>query len=182
MKNKGCLVGISVFLVIIISCIAFGGLMLSQRNHAVGLEEQISAQHVANKSTYDNMWKKFKEVAQVTDKQAEHFKEVYTEMITGRYQDGDTLMKMVTESNPQLSPEVYTQLQREISAGRDTFDKSQKRIADLIREYNTYIRRNFIMAAITGRTPMDANDFVVTSERTSEAFDTGKDDQVNLFD
>lgn len=181
--KKGTIIGLGVIGIIILAICLFVGTMFSQRNRAVELEEQINSQLVANKSEYDNMWKKFKELAQVTDQQAEHFKEVYTDMITGRYEgDENNLMKMIKEDNPQLSSEVYTQLQREISAGRNTFNNNQKKISDLIREYNTYVRKHFIMAGITGREPMDANQFIVTSDRTDGAFNSGQDEQVNLFD
>lgn len=180
--KKSNIITLSIFGTFILVMLLFTMTMFSQRNRAVELEELINAQLTSNKSEYDNMWKKFKELAQVTDQQAEHFKDVYTDMIIGRYDDGDTLMKMVQESNPQLSSEVYTQLQREISAGRNTFNNSQKKISDLVREYNTYVRKHFIMSGITGRSVMDSNKFIVTSERTDDAFNSGKDSQVNIFD
>jgi len=36
------------------------------------------------------------------------------------------------------------------------------------------------MAAITGRTKYDANDYIVTSDKTAKAFSEGKDDVINL--
>lgn len=179
--KKGWLIGLGVvgfgFVIVVISLLS----VWSHRNTAVALEEQIKAQHVANKSNYDNMWKSFKEAAQVTDKQADQFKDVYNDMIAGRYQgDDQVLFKMIQEQNPSLGTEVYTQLQNLIIAGRKEFDNNQKKIADIIREYNTYIRKHIIMNAIFNFKALDANDYIVTSERTEKAFDSGKDDSINL--
>lgn len=120
------------------------GILWRHRNTAVALEERIDAQYVANQSNYDNMWKKFVEMTQVTEIQAEQFKDVYMDLISGRYENNQVLFKMVQEQNPQLDTNVYAQLQREISAGRSTFDNNQKKITDMVREYNTYIRKHFI--------------------------------------
>lgn len=155
--------------------------LIGARNTAVSLDEQVKAQHTANKSNYDNMWKSFVEATQVTEKQATQFKDVYDGMINGRYEnDEDLLFKMVQEQNPQLSQEVYTQLQNLIISGRKDFDNNQKRVTDVIREYNTYIRKHFIMNAVFQFPVLDANDFIVTSERTTDAFESNQDDVIDL--
>lgn len=77
MRNKsgifvvGCLgfIGLLVLIAIITAAVVWG-----QRGTAIALDEQIKSQHVANKSNYDNMWKRFKEMAQVTDMQADDIK------------------------------------------------------------------------------------------------------------
>ena len=57
-----------------------------QRTTAVKLENRIKGQYLANQSEYDNMWKKFVEIAQVTEMQAEHFKDVYTDLIADKFE------------------------------------------------------------------------------------------------
>lgn len=155
--------------------------VISARGTAVSLEEQVKAQHTSNKSNYDNMWKSFQEAAQVTDKQAKQFKEVYDGMIAGRYQnDSEVLFKMIQEQNPQLNQDVYTNLQNLIISGRKEFDNNQKKIADVIREYNTYIRKHFIMNAIFRFPTLDSEDYIVTSERTDNAYETNQDEAIDL--
>ena len=60
-------------------------------------------------------------------------------------------------------------------------DNNQKKITDLIREYNSYVRKHVITSTIFNKKTMDSKDFIVTSERTSEAFNTGKDDKINIM-
>lgn len=178
--KKGTIITLSIIAVFILTIIVSAATILSHRNTIVSLEERVNAQYVSNQSNYDNMWKKFKEMTQVTDIQAEQIKDVYTGIISGRYEDPNLLFKMVQEQNPHLDTNVYTQLQREISAGRSQFDNNQKQIADIVREYNTYVRVHFITSAIIGAEQMDANKFIVTSEQTQNAFTENKDDVIDL--
>lgn len=165
--------------VIVVVIITLGLVTWNQRNHAFRLENRVKAQYAANQSEYDNMWKKFKEITQVTDLQAEQFKSVYTDLISGRYEDSNLLFKSVQEQNPQLDTSVYTQLQREISAGRNTFNNSQKQILDIVREYNDYVGTRPLMMLL-GKATLNENDYIVTSAKTQDAFNSKKDDEIKL--
>lgn len=173
--NKGLKIGLGVIIGILLIVGIPTMSLWSHRNVAISLEEQIEAQETANKSDYDTMWKKFKEETQVTELQAEQIKDVYNDLIQGRNQDTDLLFKVVKEDNPKLDTAVYTKLQKDISSSRDNFSNNQKKIADKIREYNTYIEKKPFMKMITGRQKKDANDYIVTSEKTEDAFSTNKD-------
>lgn len=174
--------GISIILMVLLIIFGIGGINLwNHRNKAVDLEERIEAQYTSNKSNYDAMWKSFKEMTQVTELQANQFKELYTDLISGRYENTDLLFQAVQEQNPQLDTAVYTELQREISNGRKTFDNNQSKVVDIIREYNSYIKKHPIMKAITGREVKDSNEYIVTSERTDNAFNDKKDEKINLL-
>lgn len=179
MKKMGAII-LGVFSILIIICLILGGTLLSHRNTAVSLEERIESQYIANQSNYDSMWKTLKEMTQVTELQANQFKDLYYGLIQGRYQDENLLFKSIQEQNPNLDTNVYKEIQREISANRKTFDNNQKQIADIIREYNTYIKKHFIMASITNRQPKNAKDYIVTSDRTEKAFESGKDYEIKL--
>ncbi|AEO93404.1 virion structural protein [Bacillus phage G] len=180
--GKKIAVGVGAILVFFIIVAAIGSTTLwSQRGKVVKLENKIEARYNFNKSDYDKMWKTFVETAKVTELQAEQFKDVYTELISGRYEDTDLLFKMVQESNPQLGTEVYTNLQRQIAADRSTFNNNQKAILDIINQYNNYIEHDaIIIAFITNRKPIDSSKYIITSERTEKAFESGKDEVIDL--
>ncbi|WP_207731546.1 hypothetical protein [Clostridium botulinum] len=176
MKKTISFILLSVFIIILI----FGGTILSHRSHMVALEERVNAQYSDNKSSYDNMWKKFKEATQITDIQAEKMKDVYKDIITGRYNDTKLLFKAVKEDNPKLDQSTFTNLQNEIMSSRNAFNNNQKQMSDIIREYNTYVRKNFITATLLNYRTKDMKDFITTSEKTEKAFDTKKDDEIKL--
>lgn len=170
-----------IIMIVIAVIVLFGGSQTwSHHVKAKKLENRINAQLTANKSNYDNMWKSFKEVAQVTDLQAKQMKEVYTALIEGRNQDQNLLFKMVQEDNPQMSTEVYTKLQNQIIAGRKEFDNNQKQISDMVREYNDALVSYPFMTFITGKQPKNGDQYTIRSERTDGAFSTGQDDEVDL--
>lgn len=175
----GCLGFIGIFFIIVLIS---AGVIWSHRNTAVALDEQIKAQYLSNQSNYDNMWKRFKEMAQVTDMQADDVKKVYGDIISSRYNDSSLLFQMVQEQNPQMNSSLYTKLQNEISAGRTEFDRNQTKILDQIREYNTFIRKHVVMNAIFHFKELDGSKYMVTSGRTDNAFETGKDDEIKLRD
>lgn len=175
----GCL---GVFLIMVLIAVIFVFGIFNFRSTVVSLENRIDAQYTANQSNYDNMWKKFKEMTQVTDIQADQFKEVYTDLISGRYEDPDLLFKMVSEQNPSLGTEVYTTLQLEIASGRTVFDNNQAKIVDMVREYNTYINTGlgYFYNFIFNYEQIDTDKFIVTSELTQKTFDSGKSDELQL--
>lgn len=143
---------------------------------AMSMSDRIEAKLDSNMSNYDNMWKTFLEMTQVTEKQAEQFKEVYQGLIDSRYDDPEVLFKLVQEQNPQLGTEVYTQLQQRIESGRKEFSNSQSQLADIIREYNSYIRKRFLMRAFTGLDFKNADEYMVLSSKTLDAFENGADE------
>lgn len=150
------------------------------RNVAVDLEEQINAQYNVNQSNYDNMWKRFKEITQISDIQAEKFKYVYQGLIEGRYKDEKLIFKSIQENNPQLDTKLYSDLQREVAASRREFANDQQKEIDVIREYNTYIRKYPIMTYITHREKIDETKYYITSNKTQDAFKNKKDDAIDL--
>ncbi len=170
-----------IVLIVVLSVFLISGCnLLSNRSTMISLEERLNTQYIANKSSYDNMWKKFREMTQVTDIQANNMKEVYKDIIIGRYNDPKLLSKAVLENNPQLDQKVFTNLQSEIAASRNAFNNNQKQMNDIIREYNSFVKQKFITAAIFGFKTKDPKEFTVTSERTEKAFNTKLDDEIKL--
>lgn len=184
--KKGMMISGVVVAIILGIGVMMGVSLLNQRSTVIVLEESINAQLKANESNYDSMVKKAKEMAQVTDMYAEDFEKIYKGLVEGRYSGEEnqkqlnSLFKVVHESNPNLDSTVYTTLQREMNANRTVFDKKQELMVDKIKEYNTYIRKHFIMASILNKQPKNADGFIVTSEGTKDAFKKGTADEINL--
>lgn len=73
-KTIGILIGLGVFVFFCLgSCVS----ALSWRNDSVGHENSIEAQYKDNQNTYDSMWKRIKEVAQVPQMYAADLKKLY---------------------------------------------------------------------------------------------------------
>ena len=174
----------------IVSLIVGGGLLLiglivtlmyfSYNSTEVELRKQAEAQRGKVEGTYDVMWKTITQQASVSEQYKDAFKEIYPELIEGRYSQGDgSLMKWIQESNPTFDTSLYKKLMQTIEVQRLSFAKSQERMLDIIREHetlcNTYPSKWFV----SNKTPIEYK--VVSSTRSKITMETGIDDEVELF-
>lgn len=153
---------------------------LVYNNKEVGLRKQVEAQRGKVEANYDAMWKIISQQAQVSDKYREAFREIYPDLISGRYSQGDgSLMKWIQEQNPEFSPELYKTLMETIEVQRISFTKDQARMLDLIREHETLINTYPGVWFISNKTPIEYT--VISSTRSKTTMETGIDDDINLF-
>lgn len=178
-KKKYLKFGIIIFAVILVTGLI--GKFIGLYNTEIALRNQIIAKQTDNQSSFDNMWKKIKQAANVSDKYKDGFKEVLEAYTTGR-QDASSqmLMKWGNEAVPNLDSSVYKQINNIIVASRDDFTANQRELIDLNREHDILLDTfpNNICFKIMGIKKIDIK--VVTSTKTDEAFETRKDDDIEL--
>lgn len=155
---------------------------ISVSNNEIDLRAQFMAQVDANKVTYDKVWKTVSQKAQITDKYKDDFKDVYVSMMNERYEGetkGSPMFKWVQEHNPQLSASIYTDLMDAVESNRAEFLRVQKRLIDIKREHQI-LRQKFPSSIIVGSRPELVLE-LVTSAKTKKAFETGEENDVDLF-
>lgn len=152
---------------------------ISVSNGEVRLRNRIEAQQKACEAYYDKLWKVLQQKAGVTDQYKDGFKAIYTELVSGRYQDQNLLFKFVTESNPTFDPSLYKDLMASIEGERNGFLMEQKRLIDMDREHKT-MRAVFPGSLFIGSRP-DVPITVVTSDKTDAVFQVGKENDIDLF-
>lgn len=158
------------------------GLFVSYGNKEVALRTQFEAQQKANTVIYDKVWKVIQQKAGVSDQYADKFKEIYTEIMDARYGSGDgTLMKWIQESNPQFDAGLYKDLSLAIESNRSEFSRVQQKLIDYKREHDNLrlMVPSSIFLGLKGVKELELK--LVTSSKTERAFETGKDDDVELF-
>lgn len=168
----------------------FGGLLLvvlliygvSVSNGEARLRNQLKAKQTDNNSEYDNLWKKISQSAQVTDAQ----KQALVDIIVGNSkaragQGGGSLATMVHEAVPNVDTKTFENLQNIITGSRDSWTFRQKELLDLKREHDNMLSTfpSSMILGFLGREPIDVT--IVTSGRTKDAFKTGADDDVDVF-
>lgn len=164
----------------VLTLVVLTGLMyVSYSNTEVKLRNTIEAQQQACEAYYDKLWKVLQQKAGVTDQYKGAFKEIYSDLISGRYQDKDLLFKFVVESNPQFDASLYKDLMASIEAERNGFLMEQRRLIDLDREHRT-LRQTIPGSWFVGGRP-DMKITVVTSERTEAVFTSGQENDIELF-
>ena len=174
---------ILITLLVILGCGAatFAGMYFSYNNKEIALRAQAEAQVGKIEGVHDKMWKVIQQKAQVTTEYKDAFAKIYPEIISGRYSgDGDgSLMKWVTESNPNFDTSLYTDLMQSIEILRSEFQRNQETMLDLVREHKTlcttYPGRWFISNT------MEIEYTVISSTKSKVVMDTGIDDDVKMF-
>lgn len=151
-------------------------------NTEIELREQAVAQEKDNQNIYDKTWKIISQKAQIADKYAKEFKDIYANLMNERYEGDEKsnpTFKWIHEQNPKFSTEMYKDLGDSISSCRAEFARVQSRLIDIKREHDVLRKRFPSKLIVGGREELIVT--IVTSSKTDEVFKTGKDDDVELF-
>ena len=176
---KEFLIGFLIVVVLGGMCIFSKG--VSVYNTHIDLKNQIEAKQKANEAIFDNTWKKINQTVQVSDKYKDGLKEVLLAYTSGRSKgDSQLLMDWTKEAVPTFDSSIYKQINNVITSSRDDFTKNQEILIDLSRQHQQFIQKfpNNVFCAILGIKEIEIK--VVTSSKTEEAFNTGKEDNIKL--
>ena len=174
---------------------------MSAYNGLNAQEKGVTAVWRDSQVQYDTFWKKVKETAQVTDNFKESFRDIFMGSVEKRYEGKDPAFLALQEANPNLSPDLWVQVQRVIESGRNDFAQTQRSLIDRQRRYETsltdmpaamYVGFFGFPREVSGeyrpKTDTDGDgrytvlDYkIVTSDKTQDAFSTGKDEPLNVF-
>lgn len=159
--------------------LTIGGMYMSYSNSEIALRNQIKAVQKSNEAVFDSTWKIVKQQCQIADKYRDAFKDIYKGIMSERYSKGDgSLMKWITESNPNFDVRLYEKVSNSIEAQRLTFLREQQKLLDLKREHDN-VRQAIPSAWFVGSRP-EIDVVIVTSEKSEEAFRTHREDDVSL--
>jgi len=159
--------------------------VLGTYNSAKALRVSYDMKLKANEGAFDNMWKKIKGAADVTEAQRDALKSIlvgYADARSKGQGDGGTLAKWVQESVPNVDTSTFNNLQNIIAGSRDSWTFNQIELVGIAEEYNKLLARQpsgFILG-LFGMTEA-INPKVITSTRTEQTFTAGKDDDVSVF-
>jgi hypothetical protein len=167
--------------VVIVVGLIFFGMWWSTTNKEATLRAQVDAQQDNCKVVYDNTWKIIKQQAEISDQYAEKFKENFAAIMEGRYGhgEGDPLLNFVKESNPEFKIDLYAKLANSVEAQRNNFTRYQQTLIDKNREHNLMFKVK------PSKWFLDLKDttsiVLLTSARTKGNYETGEDNDVELY-
>lgn len=152
---------------------------ISYNNQEIELRQKAEAQRGKVEVVYDNMWKIIHQTNEVKESYSSDFKEVVKGVMEGRYSKGDgSLMKLVVEQNPNLSPAMYIRVMDAIQIERTNFTKQQIVMLDIIRQHTVYCTKTPNKWFISNGTPIEYTP--ISSTRSKEVMKSGIDDNVEL--
>jgi len=172
------------FGLIVVTAVILVGMWLSYSNGEAKLRNLITAKQKDNQSQLDNTVKVISQTAQVTDAQVQSIKDIIVGNATARHVDGGNLMLSIQEAVPNVdrTTETFTNLQNIIVAARNTWTNNQRELLDYKREHDNLIDTQpsrFFVVTLGGKDKIDV--VIVTSTRTEKSFETGKDDDDQVF-
>ena len=181
---KTALLGLAVVVGILV--VVFFGTALGYRSDCVALEARIKAQYKQDQNNYDNMWKKFKEMAQVPEQYVADMKKIWGDTLKGRYgaEGSKAVFQFIQEHNPQLDASIYAKLQAAIEAGRNGFAADQQQLLDIKREYEVVLNGNraLLVGWLMSYPTIDLAEYdIVTSDETQETFKNKKSKEIDVF-
>lgn len=183
--KKSLIIGI----VVIVALVSVFFIMkVSYNNKEIDLRKQITAEQDIYQQNFDKQYKIIAQLVQVAERNVEAnkeaFKEIYPDLIEGRYSQGDgTLMKWVQENNPQWDmkaiTETYSKVSVAIESQREDFYNQAKKLRDLVREREALIEKFPGSLFVSNKEPIDIT--LITSKNTKEVFKTGEENDIELF-
>jgi hypothetical protein len=175
MKNKGVFIAI-----LIVAFLGVAGILMyySYSNKYITLKNLYEAQVEDDKNIFDEVWKVIKGQAGVSEQYATKFKENYQAIMSARNYGGE-MMKWITEANPNFTPEMYVKLQSTIEAQRAKFATAQRKMISYHMEIKNAVQLFPGSLFIGNREIPELK--LVTSTKTENAFQTGKDDDSDPF-
>lgn len=184
MSNKVIVLLVAAGVFILAGLLVFGSVM-GTCNQEYALHTTITAKQTDNQNQMDKMWKTISQSAQVTVAQKEALVEIFKGYAQARSGDnkGGSLANWIHEAVPNVDTSTFNNLQNIIASTRDSFARCQTELLDLQREHNALFKpfpalSGFILH-IFGRKEIEV--VIVTSSRTKDAFKTGEDNDVNVF-
>ncbi len=182
--SAGKIFGI-VALVFFLGVFGIVGMGVSFHNSEVTLRNTFDRKIDANTTDFDNMWKTIQQVAQVPAEHKNGFREVmegYAEARAAGKGEG-AFLSIMQEAVPDFtgSTELFAKVQTVVEAKREAWTTRQKELVDLKLQHDNLTTRfpGVFWAGLLGRDALELK--LVTSGRTADAFETGVDENVDLF-
>jgi hypothetical protein len=157
------------------------GLYMSAHNSEVSLRNKFSAQQKSNESSFDKTWKIIQQQAGVASEERETFRETYVEIMdaTEGVVGKGMLASFFTQTKIEISPALFLKLMTTIEAQRESFHRDQQKLLEIKKDHDNVLTRVPSSWFVGGRDHLEAK--IITSDRTTEAFSLGEDNNIELF-
>lgn len=160
-------------------------LTVSTSNQEVDVRSQFEQKMDERKAFYDKLYKILNQKSQIASKNDSSFRKNIDIIMSGRKDAEGTVMKWITESNPNAQyaevSSLYKDLSRAVEAQREGFFEQEKTIQDIVRVHKNLLRKfpsGVLLTTLFGRKELTYTP--ISSDRTDDVFKTGKDNDVSL--
>lgn len=175
------------FIVTLVTVVALGGVLSSNYNVLVDLEERLEAQHEQTRNVFASIGNEIRSQGLVVEDYQASVLQAIEAAMTGRYgaSGAEAAILLIREQNPQMAPQVFLKLQNVISGSYARFERAQALKLDIVREYESALRRfpTSVVATLFGMPEINLAQVkkIVVSAAAKEAFQTHQSTPLNPF-
>ena len=179
--GTGIKFGLVVLIVAVVLAVVIVPMWVSASNKEIGLRNLAAAQEDVCKMVFDETWKIINQQAQVANEYKEAFREIFPELMEGRYGNdrGGSLMSWISEQNPEFDSALYIKIQSSIESQRHKYTEAQKMLRDVKLQHDDLRTKLPTSIFVGGRPVLEVT--IVTSSKTENVYEEAKEDDVNLF-
>jgi len=179
--SLGMKIGVVCLALFVIFAVIIGVWWVQTSNAEIRLRNKIGAQNQVIEAFFDKMWKVLKQQAGVADQYKDSFREIYKDIMAGRYsgEGKGQMMLWIKEQNPQFDTKLFDNLMVSIESQREGFFVEQKKIIDMVK-----IHKDMIQTFPTSIVVFDRGFItyeVISSSVSKEVMKTREENDVNLF-
>ena len=181
MNTKSLLIWGGLGVVAILTVVLFF-VNISYENEYVETDNLILAQGDKCRIIYDKVWKTIAKDGQVAEHKKEAFKEIFVPLMEGRYNGKgkqSPLFLWIQEDNPNYTGNEYDKLMDVIEALQAEYALEQQKGVDYVREQKNLIQKWPGSMFLSDKKPTEFK--IITSSKTEDVYETGKDDDINVF-
>ena len=176
-KHSKLIIIVGIFL--IISCFTLGS-YINAYNYGNQMDNQIKAQYQQSENVLAQYSQKIQELTQVPVMYKDDLKEVISATMQGRYgKDGSkAVFQWIKEHNLPFDASLYKSIMQNIEAGRADFAVENKKLIDIVAEYNTALGSFYtgFWIRLSNHPRIDLAQFKpITNDYASETFSKGKE-------
>jgi hypothetical protein len=204
--SKGIIATIVVLGLLVVGGISLFGYVNGIQKEGVAQEQALNAQYQSSQLELDTYTKKILESVGLADRKSDKLAEVLKAAVAGRYEgevkpgQGGAFFSAITEAYPNIDLSIYDRIVDMVNAGREAFKQKQNQLRDQIRVYETWMYSGIVQSrviamvgypsnqlearigtrVVTGRDALSQMKVLVTSKGTSEAFQTGEQEAIDI--
>jgi hypothetical protein len=177
--NKFLAVLLGIFGLLFVAAVIAGFTIYGYFSKEVRLRNEFVKQQEVNVVIYDNVWKTIAQEAEIKETYKDEFKEVWEVISKGNSANSaGALSVFINRHNPKFDSRITLKLMNTIEGSRKEFTNNQVKLIDIKREHDD-LRKSPLSGLFVGSKP-ELELKLVTSDKTDDAFKTGKENDVSL--
>lgn len=132
---------IAVAILFVVGLVGYVSLSWSYQNKEIQLRNKIESVIDGNKSNFSKMQNIIFGNAEVAEKYSKDFTNIYPDLIKGRYSKHQgKIMQWVQESNPNYDTTLLQNVQKQITAQRESFHYAQLQLINLGKQHDDLLQ------------------------------------------